>query len=92
VITGAFFFVRSLLQFVNGEAPFAGDTNGWLLTAFFFFDAWLLGECLTALTDCRPPIAFQLQPTAAEINYLPIVNNLFQLQSPCPGAAAAWCT
>jgi hypothetical protein len=45
VITGAFFFVRSLLQFVNGEAPFAGDANGWTLTAFFFFDAWLLGEC-----------------------------------------------
>lgn len=41
---GAFFFVRSLLTFVNNEAPFAGNTNGWILTAFFFFDAWLLGE------------------------------------------------
>jgi hypothetical protein len=44
VITGAFFFVRSLLMFVNGEKPFAGDVNGAILTAFFFFDAWLLGE------------------------------------------------
>jgi hypothetical protein len=44
VITGAFFFVRSLLMFVNGEMPFAGNTRGWILTAFFFFDAWLLGE------------------------------------------------
>lgn len=33
-----------MLQFVNGEAPFAGNTNGWILTAFFFFDAWLLGK------------------------------------------------
>jgi hypothetical protein len=41
--------VRSLLQFVNGEAPFAGDANGWTLTAFFFFDAWLLGECQAGL-------------------------------------------
>lgn len=44
VITGAFFFVRSLLQFVNGEAPFAGDVNGYILMVFFFVDAWLLGE------------------------------------------------
>eukprot|EP00775_Hariotina_reticulata_P004687 gene4687-4939_t len=42
VITGAFFFVRSLLQFVNNEKPFAGDKNGWILCCFFFFDAWLL--------------------------------------------------
>uniref|UniRef100_A0A383WNY2 Uncharacterized protein n=1 Tax=Tetradesmus obliquus TaxID=3088 RepID=A0A383WNY2_TETOB len=46
VITGAFFFVRSLLMFVNGEKPFAGNANGWTLTAFFFFDAWLLGIAL----------------------------------------------
>lgn len=44
VITGAFFFVRSLLTFVNNQAPFAGNTNGWILTVFFFVDAWLLGE------------------------------------------------
>jgi len=41
---GAFFFVRSLLTFVNGDKPFAGNANGWILTGFFFFDAWLLGE------------------------------------------------
>uniref|UniRef100_A0A383VW30 Uncharacterized protein n=1 Tax=Tetradesmus obliquus TaxID=3088 RepID=A0A383VW30_TETOB len=46
VITGAFFFVRSLLTFVNNEAPFAGNANGWTLTFFFFFDAWLLGIAL----------------------------------------------
>jgi hypothetical protein len=44
VITGAFFFVRSLLTFVNGDKPFAGDANGWTLAVFFFVDAWLLGE------------------------------------------------
>eukprot|EP00878_Enallax_costatus_P000230 GHUV01000294.1.p1 GENE.GHUV01000294.1~~GHUV01000294.1.p1 ORF type:complete len:1290 (+),score=442.33 GHUV01000294.1:122-3991(+) len=46
VITGAFFFVRSLLQFVNGEAPFASDVSGYLLMVFFFVDAWLLGIAL----------------------------------------------
>jgi hypothetical protein len=50
---GAFFFVRSLLTFVNNEAPFAGNTNGWILTAFFFFDAWLLGECKFLLQGSR---------------------------------------
>jgi hypothetical protein len=44
VIMGAFFFVRSLLTFVNNQAPFAGNAVGWTLTAMFFFDAWLLGE------------------------------------------------
>ena len=48
---GAFFFVRSLLTFVDNRAPFAGNANGWMLTAFFFFDAWLLGECRRVL--CR---------------------------------------
>lgn len=41
---GAFFFVRSLLTFVNNQAPFAGNAVGWTLTALFFFDAWLLGK------------------------------------------------
>lgn len=49
---GAFFFVRSLLMFVNGEAPFAGNTKGWILTGFFFFDAWLLGECFRCFCCC----------------------------------------
>jgi hypothetical protein len=46
VITGAFFFIRSLLQYVNREG-WAGRTyeTGWLLTAFFFVDAYLLGKC-----------------------------------------------
>jgi hypothetical protein len=45
VISGAFFFIRSLLQFVNNEGWAAGTRNGWILTAAFFIDAWLLGEC-----------------------------------------------
>jgi hypothetical protein len=44
VVTGAFFFVRSLLQFEDANASVAGEANGWIITAFFFFDAWLLGE------------------------------------------------
>jgi hypothetical protein len=44
VISGAFFFIRSLLQFVNNEGWAAGTRNGWILTAAFFVDAWLLGE------------------------------------------------
>jgi len=46
VISGAFFFIRSLLQFVNNEGWAAGLQNGWILTAFFFVDAYLLGESL----------------------------------------------
>ncbi|WIA12457.1 hypothetical protein OEZ85_012492 [Tetradesmus obliquus] len=46
VIGGVFFFIRSLLQFVNNEGWAAGRTNGWILTATFFFDAWLLGIML----------------------------------------------
>jgi hypothetical protein len=51
VITGAFFFIRSLLQYVNNEG-WAGEkyTNGWLLTVFFFLDAYLLGEWCIALS------------------------------------------
>jgi hypothetical protein len=41
---GAFFFVRSMLQFVNNQEPFAGDATGWILTIAFFLDAWLLGK------------------------------------------------
>jgi hypothetical protein len=45
VITGAFFFIRSLLQYVNNEGwAGASYTNGWLLTVFFFLDAYLLGK------------------------------------------------
>jgi hypothetical protein len=44
VISGAFFFIRSLLQFVNNEGWAAGTRNGWLLSCFFFVDAYLLGE------------------------------------------------
>lgn len=47
VIMGAFFFTRSILQFVNNELPMAANSyNGWILTAFFFVDAWLLGIML----------------------------------------------
>jgi hypothetical protein len=48
VISGAFFFIRSLLQFVNNEGWAAGTRNGWILTAAFFIDAWLLGEWTAA--------------------------------------------
>lgn len=44
VIMGAFFFVRSILTFVAGQPPFDAPATGWILTVFFFVDAWLLGE------------------------------------------------
>lgn len=54
VISGAFFFIRSLLQFVNNEGWAAGTRNGWLLSCFFFVDAYLLGELwfLAAAPEC----------------------------------------
>jgi hypothetical protein len=56
VISGAFFFIRSLLQFVNNEGWAAGTRNGWLLSCFFFVDAYLLGELLlpAAALECLP--------------------------------------
>lgn len=46
VISGAFFFIRSLLQFVNNEPPFNRYSTGWILTATFFVDAYLVGELM----------------------------------------------
>lgn len=43
VIFGAYFFVRSILIYVTGAPPFDAVWKGWLLTAFFWLDAWLLG-------------------------------------------------
>jgi len=45
VILGAFFFVRSLLQYVDDSvtSPYDSDIAGWILVAGFFLDAWFLG-------------------------------------------------
>jgi ATP-binding cassette, subfamily C (CFTR/MRP), member 1 len=53
VIMGAFFFVRSLLLFVDPDKPsvYDSDTAGYLLMAFFFVDAWLLGLSLQRMGD-----------------------------------------
>lgn len=50
LITGAFFFVRSILEFVNGDAQYASVAAGWSLTAGFFLNAWLLGLSQQRLT------------------------------------------
>ena len=49
LILGAFFFIRSLLTFVNREAPYTQTWQGWVLSACFFVDAYLLGECWQGL-------------------------------------------
>jgi hypothetical protein len=86
VITGAFFFVRSLLQFVNNEAPFAGDTNGWILTVFFFVDAWLLVRVQhRALAQILPPSPLFLQPTLVSDAAHPCVCRVLR----CSGWATA---
>ncbi|KAG2500519.1 hypothetical protein HYH03_001296 [Edaphochlamys debaryana] len=47
VITGAFYFVRSLLSYVNQNSPiYESKLAGWCLMAGFTIDAWLLGLCL----------------------------------------------
>jgi hypothetical protein len=55
VITGAFYFVRSLIANVNGPSAgrlYSQDAWGWGLSVGFFLDAWFLGEqalaCVTA--------------------------------------------
>jgi hypothetical protein len=50
LILGAFFFIRSLLTFVNNQPPFnKGVWQGWVLACCFFVDAYFLGECLLKL-------------------------------------------
>ena len=46
VITGAFYFIRSILLYVDTEvtSPYDSDTAGFALMAAFFVDAWLLGR------------------------------------------------
>jgi len=44
VITGAFYFVRSLLFHVQRRAPYAEGWKGYVLSAFFFVFAALWGE------------------------------------------------
>jgi hypothetical protein len=57
---GAFFFVRSLLSFVEGKAPFGdAEWKGYVLMICFFLDAWILGECLRAAP--HPLSVLQLQ-------------------------------
>jgi hypothetical protein len=86
---GAFFFVRSLLTFVNNDAPFAGNTNGWILTAFFFFDAWLLGEC-NSLGQSSPGLGWQLALQMVQIAFTTAVQ-----QGPhgvlLPACGGTWC-
>ena len=43
VISGAFYFVRSLLLFANDDLPYNKQWHGWTLSACFFVDAYLLG-------------------------------------------------
>lgn len=47
VITGAYFFIRNILLYVDieKESDFDSDRAGYLLMSFFFVDAWLLGRC-----------------------------------------------
>lgn len=53
VITGAFYFIRSILLYVDRDvqSPYDSDTAGFSLMAAFFVDAWLLGR-LHTLVGC----------------------------------------
>ena len=47
VITGAYYFVRSLIANVNGTTAgrlYSQESWGWGLSVGFFLDAWFLGE------------------------------------------------
>jgi ATP-binding cassette subfamily C (CFTR/MRP) protein 1 len=49
VIMGAYFFTRSILMCIRtlegkDNSVFGELWKGWLLTGFFFLDAWLLGK------------------------------------------------
>ncbi|KAG1658983.1 hypothetical protein FOA52_008685 [Chlamydomonas sp. UWO 241] len=50
VIMGAFFFVRTLQFHVADHPHWDEDYQGWILAAFFFVDAWLLGVSLQRMS------------------------------------------
>jgi ATP-binding cassette, subfamily C (CFTR/MRP), member 1 len=50
-LCAAYFFTRSILTCIRtlegrDQSPFDTEWKGWVLTAFFFIDAWLLGMSL----------------------------------------------
>lgn len=49
-LPAAYFFTRSILLCIRtlegkDDTPFDTEWKGWVLTGFFFLDAWLLGAC-----------------------------------------------
>lgn len=56
VIFGAYFFVRSILLYVTNTPPFDAVWKGWLLTGFFWLDAWLLGAWSVVHLTQQPKI------------------------------------
>jgi len=50
-LQGAYFFTRSVLMTIRTlegkeKSVFDAEWKGWVLAAFFFLDAWLLGTCM----------------------------------------------
>jgi len=50
-LQGAYFFTRSVLMTIRTlegkeNSVFDAEWKGWVLAAFFFLDAWLLGTCM----------------------------------------------
>jgi ATP-binding cassette subfamily C (CFTR/MRP) protein 1 len=59
LIMGAYFFTRSILLCIRtleglDTSPFDTEWKGWVLTGFFFIDAWLLGGCALHLASQLP--------------------------------------
>ena len=67
VIAGAFFFVRSLLRFVDEDDqdhPFNENWKGWVLAFFFFVSATIWGARL-ALAPCVTCVHFEMIQVAS---------------------------
>lgn len=104
LLLGAFFFIRSLLSFVNGDAPFnRGTWQGWILACCFFVDAYLLGECAHAVQWLRSPAmhrtlchrseaACLADPTTARVALGRTLLHVYSLSDVPIGSFAAACT
>ncbi|PNH10694.1 Multidrug resistance-associated protein 1 [Tetrabaena socialis] len=78
VITGAFYFVRSLLAHVNGIKDgrlYSTTYAGWALMAGFTVDAWFLGLCLQRMGFICMTVGIRVRAALVQC----VTNKAFRL-------------
>ncbi|KXZ54551.1 hypothetical protein GPECTOR_4g616 [Gonium pectorale] len=88
VITGAFYFVRSLLAHVNGISDgrlYSRTIAGWMLMVGFFLDAWALGLCLQRMGFICMQVGIRARAALVQA----VTHKAFRLSSVRADQAAA---